>query len=179
LRSLALGAVAAALLALAPLSALAHGATPQKVVETIEIAAPPEKVWRIVGDFSDASWLPGVERVEAAGGNTPESGTRRLFLAGGATIDEKLVQYDAQAMSLRYIVTQVDIKVLPVGNLSATLTVRPAGDGATRVEWKSRFYRAFPGGNPPEQFTDDVATAAVTRLFKDGLAALKAKAERQ
>jgi hypothetical protein len=167
------------LLALAPAVALAHGATPQKVFESIEIDAPPAKVWGVVGNFGDASWLPGVARTESSGDNTPEAATRRLFLKSGATIDERLVQYDAAAMSLRYLMEHVDIKVLPVGNLSATLTVRPLDDGFSRVEWKSRFYRAFPGGNPPEQFTDEIAVEAVTKLFREGLAALKAKVERE
>ncbi len=165
-------------LALAPSVACAHGATPQKVVETIEIAAPPEKVWAVVGDFADASWRPEIERVEAQGGNVPETATRRLYYRRGGFLDERLVQYDGPAMSLRYIIERADIAVLPVGNLSATLTVRGIADGASRVEWKSRFYRAFPGGNPPEQYTDEVATEAVSRLFKTGLASLKAKLER-
>jgi hypothetical protein len=168
----------AALLALHPSLAAAHGATPQKVVETIEIAAPPEKVWAVVGDFSDASWRPEIERVEAQGGNVPETAARRLYYKRGGFLDERLVQYDGPAMSLRYIIDRADIAVLPVGNLSATRTVRGLPDGSSRVEWKSRFYRAFPGGNPPEQFTDEVATEAVTRLFKAGLASLKARLER-
>ena len=174
----ALASVIVAALALAPSFAAAHGATPQKVVETIEIAAPPEKVWAVVGDFADVSWRPEIERAEAEGGNVPEKATRRLYYKRGGYLDERLVQYDAAAMSLRYIIERADINVLPVGNLSATLTVRGLGEGAARVEWKSRFYRAFPGGNPPEQFTDEVAIDAVTRLFKAGLASLKAKLER-
>jgi len=174
----ALALLAAASVALAPSVAAAHGATPQKVVETIEIAAPPDKVWAVVGDFADVSWRPEIERAEAEGGNVPEKAKRRLFYKRGGSLDERLVQYDSAAMSLRYIIERADINVLPVGNLSATLTVRGIADGASRVEWKSRFYRAFPGGNPPEQFTDEVATDAVTRIFKAGLASLKAKLER-
>jgi hypothetical protein len=166
--------------ALTPLAALAHGATPQKVVETIEIAAPPAKVWAVVGDFQNMSWLPGVVKTQGEGGVTPEIAKRRLFLAGGAVIDERLVQYDDAAMSLRYIIEHVDFAVLPVGNLSATLKVSPApSGGGSVVEWKSRFYRAFPGGNPPEQYTDEVAIKAVSELFKSGLAALKARVERE
>ena len=87
------------------------------------------------------------------------------------------MQYDDAAMSLRYLIEHVDIHVLPVGNLSATLNVRPGAGGQSVVEWKSRFYRAFPGGNPPEQFTDEIAVKAVSDLFRSGLAALKIKLE--
>ncbi len=168
-----------AALALFPAAALAHGATPQKVVETIEIAAPPAKVWAVVGDFQDMGWLPGVVKTEGEGGVTPEIAKRKLFLAGGGVIDERLVQYDDAAMSLRYIIEHVDFAVLPVGNLSATLKVSPAPSGGSVVEWKSRFYRAFPGGNPPEQYTDEAAIKAVSELFRSGLAALKARVERE
>ena len=176
-RFFVLAVLAFCIAALEPSVAAAHGATPQKVVETIEIAAPPDKVWAVVGDFADVSWRPEIERGEAEGGNVPEKAVRRLFYKRGGSLDERLVQYDAAAMSLRYIIERADINVLPVGNLSATLTVRGGADGASRVEWKSRFYRAFPGGNPPEQFTDEVATEAVTQVFKAGLASLKAKLE--
>ena len=165
-------------LALAPAAARAHGATPQKVIETIEIAAPPAKVWAVVGNFQDMNWLPGVVKTDGTGGNTPESAARRLTFASGAAIDERLVQYDAEARSLRYLMEHVDIRFLPVGNLSATLTVREAAAGRSVVEWKSRFYRAFPGGNPPEQYTDEIAVKAVSTLFRGGLAALKERLER-
>ena len=42
------------------LIAYAHGPTPQKVEEKIEIAAPPEKVWAIVKEFAEDQRLePG------------------------------------------------------------------------------------------------------------------------
>ena len=103
----------------------------------------------MVGDFQDMGWLPGVVKTEGQGGVTPEIAKRRLFLAGGGVIDERLVQYDDAAMSLRYIIEHVDFAVLPVGNLSATLKVSPAPSGGTVVEWKSRFYRAFPAAIRP------------------------------
>ena len=157
--------------------ALAHGAAPQKAFETIEIAAAPEKVWAVVGDFQDAGWLAGVVKFEGGEGNAPDRAWRRLTFANGGTIDERLVQYDAAEMSLRYMIEHGDFDALPVGNLSATLKVSPSPAGA-RVEWKARFYRAFPGGNPPERFTDEVAIAAVSTYFKAGLAALKVRVER-
>ncbi len=164
-----------ALLTVFPLAAFAHGAAPQKAFETIEIAAPAAKVWAVVGDFQDASWLPGVIKSEGEGGSIPEQARRRLIFAKGE-IDERLVQYDVGEMSLRYMIVRGDFAVLPVGNLSATINVSPAPGGA-HVEWKSRFYRAFPGGNPPEQYTDEIAIAAVSAYFKAGLAALKARVE--
>ena len=54
-----------AALSLIPAAALAHGPSRQKVVEKIEIDAPPAKVWAIVGNFGDLSWLPGSRRPKA------------------------------------------------------------------------------------------------------------------
>ena len=44
---------------LATAPAFAHGPSRQKVVEKIEIDAPADKVWAIVGNFQDMSWHPG------------------------------------------------------------------------------------------------------------------------
>lgn len=52
-----------ALLALAilPLSAMAHGPSPQKVEKTITIKAPPAKVWALIKDFGNMQvWHPGI-----------------------------------------------------------------------------------------------------------------------
>ena len=47
----------------------AHGPSRQKVTETIEIAAPAEKVWAVIGNFQDLSWLPAVAKTEGTGDN--------------------------------------------------------------------------------------------------------------
>ena len=44
--------------------AAAHGPTRQKVRESIEINAPPAKVWAVIGTFQDMSWLPPVSKTE-------------------------------------------------------------------------------------------------------------------
>ena len=98
--------------------AFAHGPTRKKVIVTKEIAAPPEKVWAIVQDFHDMSWLPVVERTEGDGGNEPGA-TRTLILVGGAEVAEQLEKYDAEGRSYFYRITDVDVKVLPVTNYSA------------------------------------------------------------
>ncbi len=167
-----------AALSLVPALAFAHGPSRQKVVEKIEIDAPPAKVWAIVGNFGDMSWLPGVAKTDATGGNTPEQGKRKLTLSSGGTIDETLTKYDATGMSLAYKIDQVDVKVLPVNNYSSTITVTPADDGKkSTVEWKGAFYRGFMNNDPPPELSDEASLKAVTGIYTAGLAALKAKAE--
>ncbi len=57
------------------------------------------KVWAAIADFHDMSWLPGVAKTSGDGGNEPDAAKRQLTLDGGATIDESLYKYDAEAMS--------------------------------------------------------------------------------
>jgi carbon monoxide dehydrogenase subunit G len=170
--------MAAALVALAIAgAAFAHGPTRQKVGESIEISAPPAKVWAAIGNFQDMGWLPLVSKTDGQKGNDIEA-TRRLTLATGATVDEELYKYDAGKMSYSYRITAVDPKVLPVTNYSSTLTVSAAGDGKTSlVEWNGAFYRGFPNNDPPPELNDEAAVKAVSGLYRLGLEALKKKIE--
>jgi phenylpyruvate tautomerase PptA (4-oxalocrotonate tautomerase family) len=155
----------------------AHAASVLKAVEEAAIDAPPEKVWTILSDFAHADWLPGVTRVEAEGGNTPDKAVRRLFMADGGVVAETLTRWDAGKMMLGVHREGDDVKRLPAVNFTNIATLRPAEGGKTVVEWKARFYRGYPNPNPPPELNDDVAIAAVTALLKANLAALKARAE--
>lgn len=163
--------LAAACLALLPTLAAAHGPTRQKVTETVEIQAPPEKVWAAIGKFDDMSWHPAVAKTEGQGGNAIDA-TRKLTLQGGGTIDEVLYKYDAAGMTYSYRITNVDVKVLPVTNYSSHLTVKPKGTGSL-VEWRGAFYRGYPNNDPPPELDDKAAVAAVTGVYRAGLDHLK------
>jgi hypothetical protein len=172
-----LAAYAAALVFLMPLAADAHGPTRQKVSETVEINAPAAKVWARIGSFQDIGWLPGVEKTEGQGGNEPDKATRHIILKGGATVDELLYKYDADAMSYGYGITKVDVKVLPVNDYSSTITVTAEGDGKSKVEWRGAFYRGFMNNDPPPELSDEAATKAVSGLYRSGLDSLKKELE--
>jgi hypothetical protein len=166
-----------AAVSLLPAVAVAHGPSRQKVTETIQIDAPPAKVWAIIGNFQDINWLPPVAKTEGSGGNTPDQAKRKLTLKDGGTIDEALTKYDDAGMSMSYRIEQVDVKVLPVNNYSSTITVTPAEGGKSQVEWKGAFYRGFMNNDPPPELSDEAALKAVSGVYKSGLAAVKAKAE--
>ena len=173
--AVALAAIVAAPLLAPP--AEAHGPTRKKVTETIEINAPPEKVWAAIGNFQDMSWHPAVVKQEGKGDNAIDA-TRRLTLPNDGTIDEVLYKYEPAKMSYSYRITAVDVKVLPVTNYSSTITVLPGPDGKTStVEWRGAFYRGYPNNDPPAELNDDAAIAAVTGVYKGGLEALKKKIE--
>jgi Polyketide cyclase / dehydrase and lipid transport len=171
-RALAFGLAALALL---PVAAFAHGPSRQKVTETVEINASPEKVWKAIGNFQDMSWHPAVEKTEGAGGNEVNA-TRTLTLKSGGQINEKLIQYDPAKMTYKYEMEHPDVKVIPVNNYSSILSVKGEGD-KSKVEWRGAFYRGFMNNDPPPELNDEAAKKAVTGIYRSGLDALKEKME--
>jgi hypothetical protein len=170
-------ALTAALVMGAAGAAQAHGPTRQKVMESVEINAPATKVWGVVGNFQDMSWLPAVEKTEGAGGNQPDVAKRHLALKGGGGVDEELTRYEPDEFSYSYFMPHVDVKVLPVNNYSSTITVIPEGDNKSKVEWHGAFYRGYPNNDPPPELNEEAAIKAVTGLYRSGLDALKARVE--
>ena len=164
-----------ALVALLPWTAEAHGPSRQKVVESIEINAPAEKVWAAIGKFQDMTWHPAIGKTEGTGDNGTGA-KRTMTLKSGGTIEEALTAYKADAMTYAYEITTVDVKTLPVSNYSSS--IRVSGEGAkSTVEWKGAFYRGYVNNDPPAELNDAAAIAAVTGVYKAGLEALKAKLE--
>lgn len=170
------GAGALAVLTIASIPVAAHGPERKKVTETIAVNVPPEKAWARVKDFEDITWHPAVEKSEGKGGNTVDA-TRVITLKGGGEIHEVLYRYDDTKMTYSYRITDVDVNVLPVTNYSSHLTVKPGENGGSLVEWRGAFYRGYPNNDPPEHLNNDAAIAAVTGVYKSGLAHLKATLE--
>lgn len=163
--------------ALAALPVFAHGPTPQKVVETVEIAAPVDKVWQAVADFgSAAKWNPALTASEGSGGNQP-GGKRILTFANGEKLEEGLDSYDAAGHEYGYRMSNPNVKALPASSYSVIFKLMPEGD-RTRVEWKSRLYRGDTGNEPPENLSDEAATKAMQAFFRSGLDSLKASLEK-
>ena len=167
----------------------AHGPVRQKAEEEITINAPADKVWAIVKNYDDMSWLPGIKSTQADNGNNKGS-IRVLTLKDGGTITEELKKYDDKKMSYAYKITEMStaktithagaeekVPVLPVDNYAATLEVESKGD-ASLVSWKAAYYRAYMNNNPPEEMNEEAANKAVTEILKSGLANLKTLAEK-
>lgn len=156
--------------------ALAHGPVRQKVEETVEIAAPPEKIWAVIGDFHDMSWNPEVAKTEGEGGNTVGA-KRSMVLKRGGELDQELTKYDATGFSYAVFMPHNDVKVMPVTNFSSQLSVKPGDGGKSVVEWRGAFYRGYPNNDPPPELNEAVAIKAVQTWFRAGLDALKTKME--
>jgi mxaD protein len=135
------------------IAAHAHGPTPQKVEEKIEIAAPPEKVWGIIKDFAKISdWNPAVSKSEGTGGN--ENGATRTITLKTGELQEGLDYYSEKEMN-----------------------VKPGAGGGSLVTWMARLYRADTGNEPAPDKNDAAAVKAMKAYLTEGLQGLKAKAE--
>jgi uncharacterized protein YndB with AHSA1/START domain len=156
--------------------ASAHGPTRQKVVEQVAIAAPADRVWALIADFDALrNWHPAVAESPADHGNEVGS-QRQVRLKDGGSLTEKLEGYDAAQMTYRY--RAKDGGALPVTNYTSSIRVVPDGGGSV-VEWRGAFYRGYPNNDPPPELNDEAAVAAVTAVYRSGLAQLKAMAERR
>ena len=176
---------AAAALAFGTGAALAHGPSRQKAKETVTINASPDKVWKVMGNFQDMSWLPGVKSTTGTGGNSidaknndNEVARRTITLDSGGVINEGLYKYDAGEHSYSYRIDKVDTKVLPVNDYSSTISVESADGGkSSTVTWKGAFYRGYMNNDPPPDMDDAASKAAVAKIYKAGLENLKKKVE--
>jgi len=171
-----------ALLALAilPLSAIAHGPSPQKVEKTITIKASPAKVWALIKDFGNMqTWNPNItaEKTEQKKDENGDMATfATLTLKSGGDIVEKLRGADDAAMKLRY---EIDSGVAPVADYNSFMIVTAGpGAGESTVTWVGRFYRTYKLNPPiPAGQDDETAVKFVTDFFDSSLAGLKKAAE--
>jgi mxaD protein len=158
--------------------ALAHGASPRKIDEKIEIAAKPEVVWALLAAFAQISaWDPLVASSTAA--SDPTQGKERLItLKSGGKLTDALTDYDASKMTYSYRRVDDDVNAFPLSFYSATISLSPTTTG-TEVEWIGRFYRGDTSNEPPPNLTDEAATKAMTDFFEAGLNNLKKLAEKK
>ncbi|MDP2903695.1 MAG: SRPBCC family protein [Methylovulum sp.] len=170
-------------------AANAHGPVRQKAEEDITINAPAEKVWSLIKNYDDMSWLPAIKSTTADNGNNKGS-IRVLTLKDGGTITEELKKYDDKKRSYAYKITEMStlktithsgaeekVPVFPVDNYAASIELEAKGD-ITVVAWKAGYYRAYMNNNPPEEMNEEAANSAVTAILKSGLANLKTLAEK-
>ena len=171
----------AAVVALGVVAAQAHGPTRQKLIETVDIDKPVDKVWALVKHFDGiAKWHPAVASSVATKGD--EVGSQRtvvLKAPGDPKIIEELLSYDDAGHTYHYEIKNVDVKVLPVQNYTSWLTVKDNGHGGSILEWKGAFYRGDQRNDPTPDLNDDAALAGVKGVYRPGLDNVKKIAEAQ
>ena len=119
----------------------------------------PEKLWEMIGGFNALpDWHPAVEKSELE----EEGSVRRLSLAGGGTIIEKLEKIDDNERLYSY--TIVD-SPLPVDNYTSTIRVKDDGSGNSTVEWSSEF--------SPKDVPENDAVEVIQGIYQAGFDNLK------
>lgn len=90
----------------------------------IEVTAPADEAWAVVGDFFGlGEWFPGIESVRAEGDD-------RVLSMHGMEVRERLLERDDTARSISYSI----VEGVPVEHHKATVSVTPTETGST-ITW--------------------------------------------
>lgn len=147
----------------------AHGPTPQKTDESIQVNAAADAVWkRVSAPCGLAQWHPQVTACEALNDKQ-----QRITLSNGKQLLQEIDEVSAAEMVVAYRLSgDIDLEALPVSSLNGKIKVSADG-GNAKVVWTARYYRAFTGNEPPAGQDDESAKNAVDTFVKDGLQGLK------
>jgi hypothetical protein len=129
----------------------------QVVAGSVELAASPDDVWSVIGQFS-LDWHPAVARVRLIGEGVGQ--LRRLETRDGREIVERLEEVDDTKRSYRYSL----VSGVPASHYAGVIDVGPKGSGSV-AEWRVEFL----ANNQP----DIVVRTMVSTLVKTGLGSLK------
>jgi hypothetical protein len=103
----------------------------QTVSESIELAAAPDTVWSLIGQFG-GDWHPLVVTVSVTG--TGVGQLRRIEMIDGKEIVERLDAVDNAKRYFRY----TSIAGIPASRCTGTLEVTPKGSGSV-ADWRVQF----------------------------------------
>jgi len=131
----------------------------QAITNSIELAASPDKVWSLIGQF-DLSWHPGVAKVNLTGSGIGQ--LRRIQTIDGREVIERLEECDDSRRVYRYSL----VAGAPATHYAGTIEVRPNGKGCV-ASWSVQF---LANERPNSAVKDQV-----TGLEKAGLGSLKAR----
>ena len=170
--------IAAVLLLALPGTALAAKPGYLHVNESVEINAPPAKVWSLVKDWNGLhKWHPAFSNTELkSGGNNKVGAVRTLTMAdGGAKFDEELDGFSDKRRKYSYrIVTD---SPLPVADYSSTIQVKSGkAKGTSVLVWKGKFKRKV-ADNPPAGQDDAGVKKVIIGAYQAGLRNVKKLAE--
>ncbi len=147
-----------------------------EVARSIEIAAPADKVWAIVGNFGDLGYLDAmISKTEIIKGKNNTIGAQRsITLKDGGRILETLTARRSKPYVLSY---RMDQGPLPVAHYRSKIEVLSSGN-ASRVVWSGSFRRQTAENMPAGHDDANAAVNLIGEIYEKGLAALKLVAER-
>jgi len=126
----------------------------QAVVESVELAAPPEAVWGVVGQFN-LDWHPLIAKVELVGAGPGQ--LRMIRTKDGKEIVERLEAMDDAGRSHRYTL----VAGIPAHHYTGVIEVKPSGRGSL-ASWRVDYL----ANNLP----DGLVRSTVMGLLKTGVA---------
>jgi hypothetical protein len=129
----------------------------QTVADSVGLAAPPDTVWSLIGQFN-LEWHPAVARTRLTG--TGIGQLRRIETRDGSEIIERLEEVDNARRFYRYSL----VAGVPASHYTGTIEVAPKGRGCV-AKWRVEFL----ANNQP----DIVVRSMVSTLVKTGLGSLK------
>jgi mxaD protein len=167
-----LAAIALLSVATAGSAAFADPPTTLKVVKSVNIAAPVDKVWDAVKDFDSLNkWHPGFAKDEIQKGENNKPGAvRKLTIKDGPSFTEELLAFDDAKHTYKYRIIE---SPLPVRDYVSHITVSPGPKGGSHVTWSATFKRKSTSDTPPEAENDDAAKKLITGVYDGGLANLE------
>ena len=131
----------------------------QTVADSVELAATPDEVWSLIGQFG-GTWHPLTARVRLTGKGIGQ--LRTIQTLDGKEIVERLEAIDDAKRLFRY----TNIAGMPVSHYTGTLEVKPKGSGRV-ADWRAQFLAT--------NATDRAVKVMVSTLFKTGLESLKSR----
>jgi hypothetical protein len=131
----------------------------QTVAESVALAATPDAVWSVIGQFN-LDWHPAVASVRLIGAGIGQ--LRRIETIDGKEIIERLEAVDNAKRIYRYTL----VAGVPASHYTGTIEVKPNGSGCV-ADWRVDFL----ANNQPEIVVRDMVSA----LEKTGFGSLKAR----
>jgi mxaD protein len=143
-----------------------------KVIKSVNINAPVDKVWDAIKDFDSLpKWHPGFAADKLTKGDNNKPGAvRKLTVKDGPSFSEELLAFDEATHSYRYRIIE---SPLPLRDYYSRISVKPNAKGGSRVTWVGTFKRKSTSDTPPEAENDEAAVKLVTGVYEGGLANLK------
>jgi len=148
------------------------------VVESVEIAAPRDKVWAIVKDWDGLhKWHPlfSGDEIKKGKNNTPMAVRVLTLKDGGATFEEVLDEFNDKRMYYNYRI--VGDSPLPVTHYASNISVK-AGEakGTSVLTWQGSFKRKTIDNPKPEE-DDEGVKKFISGAYRAGLDNVKKMAE--
>src|SRR5499427_4364650 len=131
----------------------------QTLAESVDLAAAPDEVWSLIGQFGGA-WHPLTAKVSLTG--TGIGQLRTIQTLDGQEIVERLAAIDDAKRFFRY----TNIAGMAVSHYTGTLEVKPKGSGCV-VDWRAQFLAIDK--------TDRAVKVIASTVFKTGFESLKSR----